>query len=87
MDRIWQWAWDRYGARYSWAIFAVSFILLLPVYLLPSILVVAFEGSRQYVEAAAVTVVAVLLVVYVMALPGLGGLRREGSQSQHRFRG
>jgi class 3 adenylate cyclase len=75
MDRIWQWAWDRYGARYSWAIFAVLFILLLPVYLLPSILVVAFEGSGQYVEAAAVTVVAVLVVVYVMALPGLGGIR------------
>ena len=25
MDRIWQWAWDRYGARYSWAICAISF--------------------------------------------------------------
>jgi hypothetical protein len=33
MDRIWQWAWDRYGARYSWAALAVAFPLSLPVYL------------------------------------------------------
>jgi uncharacterized membrane protein len=44
MDRIWQWAWDRYGPRYSWAIYAV-------------------------------TVVAVLVLAYVMILPGLGGSR------------
>ena len=25
MDRIWQWAWDRYGARYLWAIWVVAF--------------------------------------------------------------
>ena len=25
MDRIWQWAWDRHGARYSWAICAIAF--------------------------------------------------------------
>jgi len=44
MDRIWQWAWDRYGPRYSWAIYAV-------------------------------TVVAVLVLAYVMILPGLGESR------------
>jgi adenylate cyclase len=66
MDRIWQWAWDRYGARYSWAIYVISFLALLPVYFV----FVAFEDSGHYVEAAAITVIAVLVVVYVMALPG-----------------
>jgi len=70
MDRIWQWAWDRYGPRYSWALGAISFPLLLSIYLIPSFGVVALEKSGHYVEAAAVTVVAVLVCGYVMALPG-----------------
>jgi adenylate cyclase len=76
MDRIWQWAWDRHGARYSWAGCAVTFPFVLQIYLYVSFLVVAFEKSHRYVEAAAVTVVAALLVVYVCVLPGLGGSRR-----------
>jgi adenylate cyclase len=75
MDRIWQWAWDRYRARYSWAIYTVSVSELLPVYLVFSFLIVAFERSDRYVEAAAVTVGTVLVMVYVGILPGLGGSR------------
>jgi hypothetical protein len=93
MDRIWQWAWDRYGARYSWAIYAISFLAQVPVYLVPSFVVVAFEDSGHYAEAAAITVIAVLVVVYVMALPGLGGIRtveqwvagREGDRAWRRL--
>lgn len=29
MERIWQWAWDRYGRWYSWAVLAVMFPLVL----------------------------------------------------------
>ena len=75
MDRIWQWAWDRYGPRYLWAICAVTFPVVLPFYLLLSFVVVAFEGSDHYVEAAAVTVVATLALVFVDVLPGLGPAR------------
>ena len=75
MDRIWQWAWDRYGARYSWAYCAIGFPFLLQIYLVTSLSVVAFEGSGQYVEAAAVTVVAVLVLLYVIVLPGVGRIR------------
>ena len=75
MDRIWQWAWDRYGARYSWAMCVVFLPLLLPVWLFPSFLIVAFEKSDHYVAAAAITVVAVLVQVYMYFLPGLGGIR------------
>ncbi len=49
--------------------------LLLLIYLIPSFLVVAFEESGQYVEAAAVTVVVVLVLVYLSALPGVGRVR------------
>jgi hypothetical protein len=66
MDRIWQWVWGRYGVRYSWAIWVVAFATLLPTYLVPSFVVVAIEESGHYVEAAAVTFVGVLLVVYVL---------------------
>jgi adenylate cyclase len=75
MDRIWQWAWDRCAAKYSWAICAVMFALFLPAFLMLSFIVVAFEKSDRYVEAAAVTVVALPVLVYVYVLPGLGPLR------------
>jgi class 3 adenylate cyclase len=75
MDRIWQWAWDRYGPRYTWAICAVGFLPLLQTYLVLSFVIVAFEGGGHYVEVAVVTVVAVLVVVYVLFLPGLGEKR------------
>ncbi|MDT5339786.1 MAG: adenylate cyclase [Mycobacterium sp.] len=74
MDRIWQWAWDRYAARYSWALCAILGALFLPHYLLLSSVVVAFEGSGRYVEAAAVTVVAMLVLACVVVLPGVGPL-------------
>jgi class 3 adenylate cyclase len=75
MDRIWQWVWDRYGARYSWAICAITFAVVLPVYLFLSFFVAAFEKSDHYVEAAMVTVVVLLLGVCVVFLPGSGPSR------------
>ncbi len=70
MDRIWQWAWNRYGARYSWAVWIVTFASGLPVYLLWSWSVVAFEKSTRYVEASLVATVAVLGLAFVLILPG-----------------
>ncbi|OBA84200.1 cyclase [Mycobacterium sp. 1164966.3] len=75
MDRIWQWAWNRFGARYTWAICAITFTVILPAYLVLSFFVAAFEKSGHYVEAAAVTVVVVLLGLYMTFLPGLGQIR------------
>jgi len=51
MDRIWQWAWDRYGATYSWVAWVVLFATVFPLYFLLSLLVVASERSNQYIEA------------------------------------
>ncbi|HNM83839.1 MAG TPA: adenylate/guanylate cyclase domain-containing protein, partial [Mycobacterium sp.] len=65
----------RYGARYSWACWAITFCAALPVYLAWSLLIVAFEKSDRYVEAAAVTAIAVLVYVYALVLPGGKGLR------------
>src|SRR6185312_4438575 len=75
MDRIWQWAWDRHGPRYSWAMFTLSSTFSLPIYVVPAFLVVAFEGSDQYLEAAAVAIIVELVTVYTMALPSFRGLR------------
>ena len=60
MERIWQWAWDRFGAKHRWAGLAVILPAGLPVYLFWSFLIVALEGSRHYVEAAVVTLVVLL---------------------------
>lgn len=75
MDRIWQWAWDRYGARYSWAVSVIAFPVPLMVYLPLSFLVVAFEKSGRYVDAAAVVVVAVMVLEGMIALPDRRWLR------------
>ena len=53
MDRIWQWAWDRYGPRYSWVIGAAALPMMVPSCLLWPLVVVAFEKSSHYVEAVA----------------------------------
>jgi adenylate cyclase len=75
MDRIWQWAWDRYGARYSWAVFAIASLVLLPVYLFLSFCVVTFEKSDRYLAAAGVATGVLLVQAYVFLPPGLGGTR------------
>ncbi len=70
MDRIFQWVWDRYGPRYSWAICALVYPPGLLVYLSYSLIIVAFEGSSRYIDAAVVTAVAMLVRVYLLVLPG-----------------
>ncbi len=75
MDRIWQWAWNRYGPRYSWAFSTFCFAAMLPPYLFWSLTVVGVDKSHHYVEAAAITVGAVAVLAYVMVLPGRGKSR------------
>jgi adenylate cyclase len=71
MDRIWQWAWDRYASRYTWATSVVAFIVSLPIYFVfLSLPIVAFERSGRYVEAAVITVAAVLVLVWILVVPG-----------------
>lgn len=76
MDRIFQWLWDRYGPRYSWVIFALVYPLGLSVYLAFPLLIVAFEGSDRYVEAALIVCVGMLVRAYLLVLPGSEPLRR-----------
>lgn len=72
MDRIWQWAWDRHQAKYSWATFALATLLIMPGYVFWFCLIVAVAGGREYVEAVAVSVFAVPVLAYVIVLPGVG---------------
>ena len=72
MERIWQWAWDRYGASYSWVVCASAVVLPLPIYLALSLIIVAYENSGHYLAAAVATVVAMPLFAYPAILPGRG---------------
>jgi class 3 adenylate cyclase len=71
MDRVWQWLWDRFGTRYSWAISVVTFFVLLPIYLTVAFLVVGFEESGRYVEAAVFTIAAAAVWTCGLVLPSL----------------
>jgi class 3 adenylate cyclase len=75
MDRIFQWVWDRYGPRYSWAICFLVFPPGLVVYLSYTMVIVAFQGSDRYVEAVVITAVAVAIRVCLWVLPGSKGVR------------
>jgi adenylate cyclase len=72
MDRIWQWAWDRYGPRYSWVMSTFFIAAMLPPYLFWSLVVVGVDNSRRYVEAAAITVGFLAVLAYLIVLPGQG---------------
>ena len=75
MDRIFQWVWDRYGPVYSWAVCVLVYVAGLSVHLAYPLIIVAFEGSDRYAEAAAITFAALLVRVYLMVLPGSKLLR------------
>jgi len=55
--------------------FVFTFAALLPLYLLWSLVVLAYEHSDRQVEVAAYTVVAGLVLAYLVVLPGLDGMR------------
>ena len=75
MDRVFQWLWDRYGTRYSWALLALMYPIALLTYLVWAMTIVAFEGSSSYGVAALFTVVAVAVRTYMLFLSGRKGLR------------
>ena len=75
MDRIWQWAWDHYKSRYSWAVYAVGIPLMLPTYLFWLLLIVAVQGSGRYTEAAVLSLIAAPVAWYMAVLPGVGSSR------------
>ena len=75
MDRIFQWLWDRHGPTYSWAMCALVYPPGMLIYLTYSLIIVAFEGSGRFIDAAIFTAVAMLVRVYLLVLPGSKELR------------
>lgn len=75
MERLWQKMWDWFGPRYSWAVYAFCVLASMPALSLAPFLVVAFEKSGAYLEAAGVTFVAALVTCYVYIRPGHRNIR------------
>jgi class 3 adenylate cyclase len=69
-DHLWQWAWDRHGTRYSWAVVALTYVLVLPVWGLSAFIVVVYAESDRFLLAAAIVAVAEFAALYLGALPG-----------------
>jgi adenylate cyclase len=70
MDRVWQWAWDRYGPRYSWAVLVLGVVPMVPIWVLPACLIVGFEGSDRFLAAAAIAVAIGLAAVLGLTVSG-----------------
>src|SRR4051812_29207963 len=62
MNRIWQWAWDRFGPKYLWVLWLSACAASLPVFLVWAWIVLTFENSSRYGEASIVTVAVVLVM-------------------------
>lgn len=75
MDRFFQWAWDRHGARYSWVISAWAGAVVLPIYLVLSFAILAVEHSGRYGAVAGATAVHAVVIAYAVPLPGQGAWR------------
>jgi len=69
MDRVWQWAWDRHGTRYSWIAFVLVYAMTLPIYVPVALVIVELEGSDRFVLAAGVAAIATLSA-FGVTLPG-----------------
>ena len=72
MDRFVQWAWDRYGTRYSWVLCAFAFAVAFPIYLTLALAIVAVEHSNRYWVAAGVAGIAALVFAFTVVRPGHG---------------
>jgi class 3 adenylate cyclase len=70
MDRVWQWAWDRHGRRYSWGVLAISFVLTVPMWVFSAIVIVMFERSDQFVGPAATSAAMTLVLAAILIRPG-----------------
>lgn len=68
MERIWQWAWDRFGAKYSWLLCVSGCLFAIPNYLVVILAIVAVERSGHYIEATLVTVVSVAVLAVAIGL-------------------
>ena len=75
MDRVWQWAWDRHGPRYSWVVYALSYVVILPIWVMPPLIIVEFEESNRFLVAAAIAAATTLVTAYVVVQPGSKGWR------------
>ena len=71
MERVWQWAWDRHGPRYSWAVLAISYVLTVPMWIFSAIVIAKFEQSDRLVETATVSAVITLVLAVILVRPGL----------------
>src|SRR5687767_9681861 len=70
MDRIWQWAWDRHATGYSWAVFVISYVLTVPLWVFTAIIIVEYEESDRHVECAAAAAAITLVLAWILVLPG-----------------
>ena len=70
MDRVWQRVWDRFGARYSWAVAGVTAVSLVPIFVTSAWFVVGFEEADDHLLAGALAALGALVALYGAVLPG-----------------
>ena len=70
IDRVWQWAWDRHGPRYSWLVLALAFVVTGPMWETAALVVVALESSDQFLLAALVGALVPLFSTFILVQPG-----------------
>ena len=75
IDRVWQWAWDRHGPRYSWAVLVVSFVVTVPLWETVALVIVEFEESDRFVVAGVIAAATSLALMIILVRPGFAEWR------------
>jgi adenylate cyclase len=70
IDRLWQWAWDHHATRFGWAVFVLSYAISLPIWVTAALIMVALEGSSEFLAAGAVAAAIAAAFVFLFAIPG-----------------
>ena len=70
MERLWQWAWDRHGPRFSWAAFIITALLFAFIYGFAASLFVGYERSSAYPVGISIGIVGGILVGFAHIRPG-----------------
>lgn len=70
MERVWQWAWGRFGAKYSWAVYAVTCVVVLPIWVTVAAVLDALAGASGHAPSIGVAVLFGMLALAILEQPG-----------------
>ena len=84
IDRVWQWAWDRHGPRYSWAVLWITYVLTVPIWVFSAIIMVELVESDRIIEGAVASAAITLVLACILVRPGFSVVAPDRAMGRRR---